>query len=474
MKWINEEKGIAAITVLLVTFVMAISGAVVLFSATTDLETAARDTRAEGVFATSEAGLDLGAAHIFSNPTFSETGQTETCLDNPLVPADAGFSCADPNADPEIEITSPSNGRFVYPLNGRPFIEYTVISRSKEGEIVTRTLGATYRVEALELPFGMFVNGAVDLNGNPTLFQESLLVNGPVTSREKVDTDANNNNQFDDPDLGWRFHRDRIQSNPEPKADCTDPSTGGIVGCSGVFSNFQIYEQNQQKNQNELHYPCSSACPASNKYPTDRDSHQTKVVNGVPQPVVTIPTDAILEPMEAMKRLAQQQGLYYNYKNGQNNNVIFQPGDIGAPAADFPRNSVVYIDADAGDSMGWKIDLAPGDPDSDMLFTNGAGERVGLDSGILIVRGGTLRLESNTLWSGAIFAPEGEFRILGGAVCTCTIYSQGFSAQGGNSTIQLTPDWFNRLPAGLVSVRRTSFFECEQYQDHPLCPPPPT
>jgi hypothetical protein len=466
MRWINEERGIAAITVLLVTFVMAISGAVVLFSATTDLETVARDTRSEGAFATAEAGLDLGAAHIFSNPTFSEAGQTETCLDNPLVPASAGFSCPD---DPEIEITSPSNGRFVYPLNGRPFIEYRVISQSQEGERVARTLGASYRVEALELPFGMFVNGAVDLNGNPTLFRESLLVNGPVTSREKVLTDFNDNDEFDDPDLGWRFHRDRIQSNPDPTM-CLDPDSGATVGCAGVFSNFQIYEQNQQKNQNELHYPCSSGCPVSGDYPTDRDSHQTKVVNGVPQPVVTIPSDAILEPMEALKRLAQQQGLYFNYKNGQNNNVIFQPGDIGAPAADFPRNSVVYIDADAGDSMGWKIDLVPGNPDSDMLFTNGAGERVGLDSGILIVRGGALRLESNTLWAGAIFAPEGEFRILGGAECTCTIYSQGFSAQGGNSTIQLTPDWFNRLPAGLVSVRRTSFFECEPYQDSAVCP----
>lgn len=465
MKWINEERGIAAITVLLVTFVMAISGAVVLFSATTELETAARDTRAEGAFATSEAGLDLGAAHIFSNPTFGEADQTETCLDNPLVPPGAGYSCA---GDPEIEITSPSNGRFVYPLNGRPFIEYRVISRSKEGETVTRTLGATYRVEALELPFGMFVNGAVDLNGNPTLFRESLLVNGPVTSREKVLTDFNANNQFDDPDLGWRFHKDRIQSTPDPTM-CID-ETGASVGCAGVFSNFQIYEQNQQKNQNELHYPCSSGCPVSAKYPTDRDSHQTKVVNGVPQPVVTIPSDAILEPMEGLKRLAQQQGLYFNYKNGQNNSVIFQPGDIGAPGADFPRNAVIYIDADAGDSMGWKVNLEPGSPDSDMLFTDDTGQRVGIDSGVLIVRGGALRLESNTLWSGAVFAPEGEFRILGGAVCTCTIYAQGFSAQGGNSTIQLTPDWFNRLPAGLVSVRRTSFFECEQYQDSAVCP----
>jgi hypothetical protein len=315
----------------------------------------------------------------------------------------------------------------------------------------------------------MFVNGAVDLNGNPTLFRESLLVNGPVTSREKVLTDWNSNTLFDDPDLGWRFHRDRIQSNPDPTL-CLDASSASMVGCAGVFSNFQIYEKNQQQNQNEIHYPCSANCPAGVKFPMDRDSHHTKLVGGVPQPVVTIPSDAILEPMEDLRRLAQQQGLYYNYKNGQNNNVVFQPGDIGAPAADFPRNSVVYIDADAGDSIGWKVNLEPGSASSDMLFTNSSGDRVGLDSGIVIVRGGLLRLESNTLWSGAIFAPEGEFRILGGAVCTCTIYAQGFSAQGGNSTIQLTPDWFNRLPAGLFSVRRTDFYECEPFQDSAVCP----
>jgi hypothetical protein len=461
MRWINDERGIAAITVLLVSFVMAISGGVVLFSATADLETSARDTRAEGAFATAEAGLDLAAAHIYNEPTFGTTGQTETVLDNPLVPASAGI-------DQEILITSPSNGRFTFPPNGRPFIEYRVISQAKEGTTVVRTLGATYRVEALELPFGMFVNGAIDLNGNPTLFRESMLVNGPVTSREKVLTDFDGDGEFDDPDLGWRFHKDRIQSDPDPDM-CFDASTNAMVGCAGVFSNFQIYEKNQQKNQNELHYPCESACSPATNYPRDRDSHQTKVVNGTPQPVVSIPSDAILEPMEALKRIAQQQGLYFDYKNGSDDNVIVQPGDIGAPEADFSKNAVVYVDADAGDSIGWKVNLIPEDPDSDMLYTGPSG-RVGIHSGVLIVRGGTLRMEANTLWSGALFAPEGEFRILGGAVCTCTIYAQGFRAEGGGSVVQLTPDWFNRMPAGLTSVRRTSFFECEAYQTSGVCP----
>jgi hypothetical protein len=462
MRWVNEERGVAAITVLLVTFVMAISGGVVLFSATSELETSARDTRAEGAFATAEAGLDLAAAHIFVEPTFGAEGQTETCLDNPLVPATAGISC-------EIEITSPSNGRIVYPPTGRPFIEYRVISQSQEGRTVTRVLGASYRVEALDLPFGMFINGSVDLNGNPTLFRESLLVNGPVTSREKVLTDFNGNNQFDDPDLGWRFHKDRIQSDPDPDM-CFDASTNAMVGCAGVFSNFQIYEKNQQQNQNELHYPCESACPPAAKYPRDRDSHQTKVVGGTGQPVVTIPESEVLEPMDALKRVAQQQGLYFNFKNGSNNSVVIQPGDIGAPGADFAKNAVIYVDADAGDSIGWKVNLIPESTSSDMKYTNSTGQRVGIHSGVLVVRGGALRLESNTLWSGAIFAPEGEFRILGGAVCTCTIYAQAFSAQGGNSTIQLVPDWFNRLPAGLVSVQRANFFECEPFQDSVVCP----
>jgi hypothetical protein len=86
---------------------------------------------------------------------------------------------------------------------------------------------------------------------------------------------------------------------------------------------------------------------------------------------------------------------------------------------------------------------------------------------IIIVRGASFRVEANTQISGAIFVPEGSLRILGGATCTCTIYAQGFTAQGGGSQIQLTPEWFGRIPPGLTSVLRTGFFECEPFQPYP-------
>jgi hypothetical protein len=289
-----------------------------------------------------------------------------------------------------------------------------------------------------------------------------------VTSRDKIETDFNGDgNKFNDPDLGWRFHKDRILSNPAPNTTCTDPglpAAANPVGCVGVFSNFQIYRKNQVKASDEIH-ACSPPC-----YPNDRDAHQAVIVAGVAQPVVTLPDTDVLEAMEGLKQLAEQQGNYLNFKDGSNANIVVQPSTIGAPAKDFAKNAVFYIDADAGDNIKWRPELIPESTASDVKYINSAGQKVGSLSGIIVVRGGGLDIESNTDWSGAIFAPENKVRLLGTNTCTCTIYAKGFEKVGGNATVQLTPDWFNRLPAGFASVKRQSFAECEPYEPSALCP----
>ncbi|MGH3452479.1 MAG: pilus assembly PilX N-terminal domain-containing protein [Haloechinothrix sp.] len=467
MQRLSDQRGVAAITILMVTVVLALAGSVVAFTATAELEIGGRERRAEEAFVGAEAGLDVASTYFDSvDATIGQLGTAPAfCLNNPVVDDAVEYRHPDPamnNAICGIEITSPQNGDWFKPPNGKPFIDYKVLSRSQEGRTVTRALSSTYRVVAWEVPFGMFINGNVDFNGAPQLLRESLLVNGVVTSREKLDTDWDEDGLFDDPDLGWEFHKDRITSDPDPDM-CLDGSTGQMVGCAAVFSNFQIYEKNQQKTSDEIH--SSSPSP----YPHDRDSHQQKIVNGVAQPVVTLPDSDVLEAMPHLKQVAQAQGNYFDVKDGSGKTELFQPGDVGAPAKEFAENVVVYIDADADDTVKWKVDLIPGSTSSDMLHTYPDGVRAGPASGILVVRGGDLQLENGGYWSGAIFVPEGEFRILGSVTCVCTIYAKGFSAQGGGSTIELTPEWFQNLHPGLVNVSRRSFSECEPFQASQLC-----
>jgi Tfp pilus assembly protein PilX len=455
----RDQRGVAALTIMLVTAVLGISGAVVVFTATTELEVGGRDRQAESAFAASEAGLDLAAGHLFRSPTFV-SGQTQHCLDNPLVPASAGIAC-------EVRLTSPTNGQLTYPATGRPYVEYTVVSRSREGREVVRTLAATYRLNVLDIPYGMYIDGNVNLNGNPRLFRESLLVNGTITDREKLNTDANGNGQFDDPDLGWRFHGAMVSANPAPDM-CTHPE-GGQVACVGAFSNFQIYSKNSVRNSDEIHFASSN--PAASAFPRDRDVHQTVFDgSGTPIPVVTVPVDPILEIMEPLKDAARQQGLYFNIKNGVSETLNYQPSNLNAATRNFEKNVSIYFDADASDIIKWKVNLIPDSTSSDIRYLRSDGQRVGSLSGVFVVRGGQLHLESGTQWSGALFVPENELRLLGGNTCTCTMYTKGFSAQGGGSTIQLTSDWFRNLPAGFVAVTRQGFFECEPYQASNVCP----
>jgi hypothetical protein len=127
---------------------------------------------------------------------------------------------------------------------------------------------------------------------------------------------------------------------------------------------------------------------------------------------------------------------------------------------------VVYIDADAGDTIKWKVNLIPNSASSDMKYINDAGNRVGSLSGILAIRQGNLEMETTT-WSGAIFVPENNFKFTGNNSCTCTIYAKSHSSSGGTNTVKLTDDWFVRLPAGFATVTSTGFFECEPFQNYP-------
>lgn len=466
MKKLADQRGIAAVTVLLITAVVAIAGAVLVFSATTELTVGARDRRAERAFTAAEAGFDQAVAHLFRQPTWADSSQTVECLNNPLVD-DAvehrvsGQVCG-------VQITSPSNGRFQFPATGKPFIEYTVVSRAQEGRTVTRTLASVYRIETLDIPFGMFVNGDLNLNGAPQMLRESLLVNGTVIHRNRLSFDWNGNGLFDDPDLGWRFHKDLITSDPVPDM-CFEPDSGENVGCAAVFSNYQIFSRNTTRNSDEIHYP--NLDPDDSAFPHDRDVHQTAFDgSGNPIPIVQIPTQDILEPMPELRSLAQQQGLYFDLRDGNSNKTNFLWHTINADTRDFEKNSVVYIDADAGDIVGWKINVIPESTSSEMKYTNDDGVRVGIHSIVIVVRGGSLHLEAGTQISGAVFVPEGEFRTLGGNTFTGTVYAQGFTMQGGGSTVRLVPEWFHRLPAGFVKIVRQGFYECERYQQSAVCP----
>lgn len=470
MRKLAGDRGIAGVTVLLITAVLAIAGTVVILSATTELNLGARDRRAEQAFTSTEAGLDQAAAEFFKQPARDEVQSAGyECLNNPLVNDTVEYRHPVSNQICGVHLTSPNGGTWNFPVTGKPFIDYTVVSRGQEGRTVNRTLVGNYHLEILTIPYGMFIDGNIDLNGTPGLLRESVLVNGTVTTREKLDFDWDGDGLADDPDLGWRFHKDLITANPAVDTNCFDASLSQNVGCAGVYANFQIFERNQQKNSDEIHYPCGSApCAPSSKFPHDRDVHQRALDgSGNPIRVVDVPPENILEPMPHLKSLAQGQGLYFNYKDGSPDNIQLQPNDINASGRLFEKNVVIYIEADASDDIGWKIDLIPEDPDSDIEYRRDDGQRVGSLSGVLVLRGGNLRLEAGTQFAGAIFVPEGTLRILGGCTFTGTIYARGFTAQGGGSTVQLVPEWFDRLPAGFVDILRTAYLECEPFQNYP-------
>ncbi|MGH2650931.1 MAG: pilus assembly PilX N-terminal domain-containing protein, partial [Actinomycetota bacterium] len=87
MQRLNDQRGVAAITILMVTVVLALAGSVVAFTATAELEIGGRERRAEEAFVGAEAGLDVASSYFDSvDATIEELGSDPAfCLNNPVV-----------------------------------------------------------------------------------------------------------------------------------------------------------------------------------------------------------------------------------------------------------------------------------------------------------------------------------------------------------------------------------------------------
>lgn len=486
---LKDEAGIAAVTVLLVIAVLGSLGALVLVAAQEDLRFGVLDTAAEQALNKAEAGLDAAAEYLFLHTVLP----SETCSVSP-----ASGTCL----------------RLINPTTGQGDIQVAFLEAHSDGEWVDfqvtssavvrgtrRTLQQEMRASLLGLPYGMFIRGNLDFGGTPKLFNESVLVEGNITSRDKVDFDLNGNNLSDDPDMGWIFHKPYIKARGGPPVPgctvdepaCTVPAIkkcGTIlyphlgppareVACAGAFAAGQIsitaasQEEHTSADIAGWKNPNSADCGGSRDCKADRDSHQR--INAT-TPVVDVPDNlAIIKHLDELRRTAEDQGLYFKISGNGNDNIVYNPCDFKAttcnsinPHKHHPKDLVFFWDTDSGDTIRLAANLKPADMDAscttDFNQPHNAGDpEVSSRSGLIIIRGGaSLEMASGMCWSGAVFNPDGNLKLAGGIVFVGTVTVKNFSSQGSNS-IKLESNWFGRMPAGFREIQRSAWVECQEF-----------
>jgi hypothetical protein len=490
---LRSEAGVAAVTVLMVIGVLGSLGALVLLAAREDLTFGVLTTSADQALNKAEAGLDSAAEYLFLHGV----NYAQTC------PATACLKLVNPTTgQPDIEV------RFEEADADGTWIEYEVVS-SATVRGTRRTLQQVQRASLLGLPYGMFIRGNLNLGGAPKLFNESVLVEGNITGRDKVSFDINDNRVSDDQDFGWIYHKAFIKTRggpPSPgcttdEVTCTVPAikmcgtivyphldpTPRPVACAGAFAAglISITAASQEEHtsseisgwKNPELTDCGNDGPNQRDCTQDRDSHQRRNSS---TPVVDVPDEfAILKHMEELRRTAEDQGLYFDLEGNGADNKIFQPCDFKAttcnsisPHNHFERDLVFFWDTDSNDTIKIKASVVPEDmkasnpgcPNSDFRQSadTEANEKAS-QSGLIIIRGGAnLELENGACWSGAIFNPEGDFTVRGGVVFVGTVTAVDFNSSGTND-IKLETGWFGRIPAGFREIQRSAWVECERF-----------
>lgn len=475
---LNPEEGVAAITVLLIIAVTATLGAMVLFAVNQDLGFVRVDSTSARSLALAEGGLDLAAEYLFVNQLSASAavGTNVLTVTNTVADAAKGES---------------GTIDFVIEKKEAEKADFRVISTAKitraGGSPVVTILKQTMTVDIIDIPFGLFIDGDVQFGGNPKLFNESVLVNGNIERRDQVSFDVDSDGQLDEKDLGWIFHRNFVTATAVGGSPAIDfcgefnyPHTGvtETVACSSAFAAGQILTTAQGT---EIHARTSDPHAACDKDPpaglqagcaADRDTHQQ---NGSTK-VVTVPGDVMTRHLPALRRVAQSQGLYVDLRNGSNDTVQYNEPDFGTGEGrghkHFDQNLVLFFDAEAGDNVGLKLNLIPGDaqggPAPNCSFFQEAaseGAEVCSVSGLVVVLGGSLTFASGSYWSGAVYVPSGELTLVGGVTFVGTMYVKGFATSGGNNTVKLESAWFGRIPTGFRQVVRSRWVECESFQE---------
>ncbi|MFA6001730.1 MAG: pilus assembly PilX N-terminal domain-containing protein [Thermoleophilia bacterium] len=430
----SEEQGVALMTVLILTAVLMIIAGGMYVVASRESKMTQADFSGGQAFYYAEGGVE----NVLDILNYAAT---ETQLTQPRADQSAnGYGyLLDPNPSSRQNPTDPIEmriGNDTYTVyldtvdadgnhctgcgldltsNDPAYLQITAQGQSGTGY---RMLQQRAKVQASSYPLTFYINGDANLNGGPTISNESIFVRGSFYGREKLTVSG----------------MDQIYG-----------------GAAGVRATGTIYaKSNGGRTQIYTSSGDHSSYWASN-YINDRDSRGPSgnkfTITELESYFSTSGLTA--SQLASLRAMAKSSG-YYN--DNPSSNLMIQQGDLPSHSGDI----VIYVDFPSGTPDNNEVNIKFEWPHSP--YSSG--------KSLIIVKNGSLKLTGSAIGasSGVIYCPDGEVRSdgSGGGTFTGFVWGKGIT-NIGNFNFTLSPTFLDDPPFFAWTVyRETAWTEVDR------------
>lgn len=437
----RDERGVAMITALLVTGVLTALGLTVTQVALSNMTNAGRDRVAGGALGAAEAGVTRAVAWVNQHSP-SALACYPTCSfgwGNPTTPQVVSLPdgrTAKVYITPVVAYAPPTYKTGTYQI--------TSIGNAGSGP-GQRTLNVTVQVRPMQFPLGIFTQNKIDNGGTGAVYSESVLSDACIDNR--------NHMTFTGIDAYYGI---------PAAAHSTKYVTEANIGSAGCDSNLNHAWTTDNK---AIHRQSVGTC--SSTYPYDQD---TSPLGGTfaggsacssaadqytassyfdstmlrADPYNYIPRGLTDAQYALLKARAMSQGTYY---------TTTSPASWPSPTAQ--SNPVIYFKLNPGDTVSLQGEL------NAYAWANDPSCVLNHPTVVLVVEGGSLKLNSNASITGAIFVPDGDMTYNGGAQLVGTVFTKQLHMTG-NAQITLNDCYTKSTPGGIIEIKPIRWREVDR------------
>lgn len=437
----RDERGVAMVTVLLVTAVLTALGVTVTQVSLSNLGNAGRDRVAGGALGAAEAGVTRAISYIHQNNT-NIISCSPTCASNPWGNSAAPKSLTFPDgrkATVWIETIQP----YMPPTYKAGTYKIHSVGTAGSGP-GKRTLEVTIEVKPLNFPLGIYTRYKLNNGGTGAVFNTTVLSHECIDSRDKL-TFSGIDSYYGIPAAAHStayITRANLQACDNNLGNVWTNDARAIhraaVGtCSPEFP----YDQDNAPLGGT--FPAGSSCTtAANQY-TSSSLFTPEMLKA--EPYNYLPRGLKDSDYALLKARAQALGLYFTGT----------PSSTAWPNAATIPNPVIYFKIPAGQKITLQGEL------NTYGWTNDASCLLAHPSLVLVVEGGDLQLNSNARIAGAVFVPDGNMVYNGGAQLVGTVFASKLHFTG-NASVSLNDCYTRGTPGGVLDIKPLRFREVDR------------
>lgn len=489
MRRLKTQSGVAMVTVLFIGAVLTVVTSTAAFITVQEFRGNTGDRRGALAFGYAEAGLERTLLHLRGGDWDFLELVTSGCNGTPLLSLGGEVNdqgrfetvivpdqCPAPGVtpSPKVEHSLAIESTGCIPLAG----EETCAAVGGQRPTARRVLRQGFLINGLNLPLGLYA-GRVDANGRAEMTSISVLSPGVITGREKL--------SFGGDDPYW------LKSDFWPcSATVTPPDCYPAGGASdgplpaSAHAGEAIYfiggggAETEHTVDAPLNCDANGTAGGASRSQSVWDSSGTggDITTQNCSPATTVPPTSLFDPGDAerlaptpelnaedealLKNNAKSSGLYCSHTDGVRSCTVQGsptsiPGTFGGPGSSDPLGPL-------GDSYVVYIEFDPGtDPFSTANTVKWDEEIPNCEAGgsvIIIIKNGSLSLQSGSRLTGAIFAEDGRVDSEGQFTVEGTLIAKEVWVRGG-ATYELTECFVSHTPGPFLRISPTRWSEVD-------------